>query len=66
MSGANYFSESVEWTGYAIASWCWPGFVMAVFTTVFLGSRALQHHRFYLKKFDDYPPHRKAFIPFLL
>lgn len=66
VSGANYFSESLEWTGYAIASWSWAGLVMAAFTTMFLGTRALQHHRFYLKKFEHYPKDRKAFIPFVL
>lgn len=46
VSGANYFSECLEWTGYAIACWSWAGFAMAVFTTMFLGTRALQHHRY--------------------
>ena len=45
VSGANYFSECLEWFGYALCSWSWPGLVMAVFTTLFLGARALQHHR---------------------
>ncbi len=44
VSGANYFGETLEWSGYALASWSWPGFVMAAFTAMFLGSRALQHH----------------------
>ena len=93
VSGANYFSECLEWTGYALASWSWAGFVMAAFTAAFLGSRAMQHHRYihhthththtplpkealhyntlsshryYLKKFEDYPKNRKALIPFVL
>ena len=44
VSGANYFGECLEWTGYAIAGWCWPGFVMATFSVMFLGSRAIHHH----------------------
>ncbi len=48
VSGANYFSESVEWTGYAIACWSWPGLVMVAFTIMCVGSRALQHHRLVL------------------
>ena len=46
VSGANYFGECLEWTGYAIACWSWSGFVMAAFTSLFLGPRALQHHRY--------------------
>lgn len=45
VSGANYFGESLEWTGYAIACWSWPGAIYAVWSTLFLGSRAIQHHR---------------------
>ena len=45
VSGANYFGESLEWTGYAIACWNAPATAFAAFTCLFLGSRALQHHR---------------------
>ena len=45
VSGANYFGECVEWTGYAIACWSWPGTVFAIFSILFLGSRAVHHHR---------------------
>ena len=45
VSGANYFSECVEWTGFAIACWSWPSLVMALFTIMFLCPRALQYHR---------------------
>ncbi|CAJ0569540.1 unnamed protein product, partial [Mesorhabditis spiculigera] len=31
-----------------------------------IGPRALQHHRWYLQKFDNYPKERAAIIPFLL
>ena len=45
VSSANYFGECLEWAGYGVACWSWAGVVMAVFTTLFLGPRALQHHR---------------------
>jgi 3-oxo-5-alpha-steroid 4-dehydrogenase 1 len=66
VSGANYFGESVEWTGYALACWNVPASCFALFTVVNLGSRAIQYHWFYLDKFEDYPKDRKAFVPFLL
>lgn len=59
VSGANYFSESLEWFGYAVATWSWPGFVMFAFTTMFLGSRALHHHKYAknkTKKTTPLPP----------
>jgi 3-oxo-5-alpha-steroid 4-dehydrogenase 1 len=71
VSGANFFGEIVEWSGFAIAcsagekSWL-PALCFALCTAMNIGPRALQHHSWYLKKFDDYPPDRKALIPFLL
>ncbi|XP_036605050.1 3-oxo-5-alpha-steroid 4-dehydrogenase 2 [Trichosurus vulpecula] len=65
ISGANYFGEIVEWIGYAMATWSPPGLAFAFFSLCFLGKRACQHHRFYLKKFQDYPKSRKALIPFI-
>jgi 3-oxo-5-alpha-steroid 4-dehydrogenase 1 len=66
VSGANFFGETVEWVGFAIACWSLPAVVFAIFTTCMIGTRALSHHRFYLEKFEDYPKDRKAFIPFLI
>ncbi|XP_067844738.1 3-oxo-5-alpha-steroid 4-dehydrogenase 2-like [Heptranchias perlo] len=66
VSVANYFGEIVEWLGYSIATWTFPAFAFAIFSTLYLGSRALRHHRFYVEKFQDYPKSRKALIPFLL
>ncbi|XP_043843757.1 3-oxo-5-alpha-steroid 4-dehydrogenase 2 [Dromiciops gliroides] len=65
ISGANYFGEIVEWIGYAVATWSFSGLAFAFFTSCFLGKRAYHHHRFYLKKFQDYPKSRKALIPFI-
>jgi len=66
VSAANYFGEMVEWIGFAIANWSLPSAAFAVFCCCFLGSRGYHHHLDYLKKFDTYPKHRKALIPFLL
>lgn len=66
VSGANFFGEIVEWSGYAIASWSLPGVAFAVFTACNIGPRAVEHHKWYLTKFKgEYPAGRKAVIPFL-
>mmetsp|Transcript_67720 Transcript_67720/g.159491 ORF Transcript_67720/g.159491 Transcript_67720/m.159491 type:complete len:268 (-) Transcript_67720:25-828(-) len=66
VSGANYFGESLEWVGFALVCNSLPSVAFAVFTANFLGSRACNHHRWYQNKFkEQYPPERKAFIPFL-
>lgn len=65
VSGANFFGEIVEWAGFAIASWSFPAFCFAFFTFCNIGPRAQQHHQWYVEKFKDYPPERKAVIPFL-
>ena len=67
ISGANFFGEILEWTGFAIASWSQPAAVFAFATALNIGPRALHHHEWYLAKFkEDYPKQRKALIPFLL
>jgi len=68
VSAANYFGEICEWWGYSLAAQFNPGSLFfAGFSTIFLGMRGLQHHRFYLDKFkEDYPKDRKAVIPFII
>jgi 3-oxo-5-alpha-steroid 4-dehydrogenase 1 len=68
VSGANFFGEIVEWTGFAIASnFSLFAVAFAVFTACNIGPRAVQHHRWYLEKFrESYPRDRKALFPFLL
>ena len=46
VSGANYFGETLEWVGYAIACWNLQAASFAIFVMMFLGSRALQHHKY--------------------
>jgi len=72
VSGANFFGEIVEWTGFALASGSVPAAVFAFFTVCNIGPRAVQHHLDYKIKFSGrdgkelYPVERKALIPFLL
>lgn len=65
VTSANYFGETMEWTGFAIASNSWCGVAFAVFTFANLFPRAVATHAWYKKKFQDYPRHRKAFFPYL-
>jgi protein-S-isoprenylcysteine O-methyltransferase Ste14 len=65
VSCPNYLGELLEWTGWAIATSALPGLAFAIFTAANLVPRARAHHAWYRKQFDDYPPERRALIPFL-
>ena len=66
VSCANYFGEIVEWSGYALASGGrLPAVAFAFFTFANLAPRAHHHHSWYKAKFDEYPNHRRAVLPFL-
>lgn len=45
VSGANFFGEILEWSGFAVLNWSLPALAFAVFTLFNIGPRALQHHR---------------------
>ncbi|KZS88278.1 hypothetical protein SISNIDRAFT_476046 [Sistotremastrum niveocremeum HHB9708] len=73
ISYPNYFCEWIEWlsfaliaspphvTGFLTPPWL---FFFAEVWTMF--PRAVSGHRWYHKKFDDYPKDRKIIIPFVL
>ena len=49
VSGANFFGEMVEWTGFAVAAWGvpharLPALAFAAFTACNIGPRGVQHH----------------------
>lgn len=66
ISCPNLFGEIIEWTGYACMIGTLPAWSFAIWTFVNLVPRALDHHKWYLQKFTDYPEERKAVIPFVL
>jgi len=66
VSCPHYFSEIVEWTGWAILTWTWAGLVFALWTAANLVPRALAVHRSYRAQFPDYPANRKALLPYIL
>jgi 3-oxo-5-alpha-steroid 4-dehydrogenase 1 len=66
VSCPNYLGEIVEWVGWAVATWSLAGLAFAFWTAANLLPRALAHHRWYRRRFPDYPAERRAIVPFLL
>ncbi|MDF1565464.1 MAG: DUF1295 domain-containing protein [Deltaproteobacteria bacterium] len=66
VSCPNYLAEIVQWIGWALATGSLIGAAFAIFTACNLAPRALQHHRWYRENFPDYPPGRRALLPFVL
>ena len=66
VSCPNYLGEIVEWTGWALATWSPAGLAFAVYTAANLAPRAVANHRWYHEHFADYPPRRRALVPYLL
>eukprot|EP01061_Rhynchopus_euleeides_P013697 TRINITY_DN2380_c1_g1_i3.p1 TRINITY_DN2380_c1_g1~~TRINITY_DN2380_c1_g1_i3.p1 ORF type:complete len:277 (+),score=99.31 TRINITY_DN2380_c1_g1_i3:72-833(+) len=67
VTAANYFGEMLEWIGFAIAAdLSIVPVIFAINTICNLLPRALQYHQWYQEKFEDYPKHRCALIPFIL
>jgi 3-oxo-5-alpha-steroid 4-dehydrogenase 1 len=66
VSCPNYLGEIVEWTGWGIAAWSPAGLLFALYTVANLAPRALAHHAWYRRSFPQYPPRRKALVPFVL
>ena len=67
ISGANFFGEILEWFGFAIATgFALPAVTFAFSTACNIAPRAVQHHQWYLTKFEDYEKlGRKAIVPFV-
>ena len=66
VSCPNHLGEIVEWFGFAIMCWNLPALSFAIWTASNLIPRALSHHAWYGKHFDDYPRDRAAVVPFML
>lgn len=66
VSCPNYLGEMIEWSGFALCTWSLPAAAFAVWTVANLLPRALAHHRWYRERFADYPPERRAVLPFLV
>lgn len=66
VSCPNYFGEIVEWSGFALATRSPGALLFVLWTVANLVPRAVRHHRWYRETFPDYPPSRRAVLPFLL
>ena len=66
ISCPNFFGEILEWGGFALLTWSPAALTFFIWTMVNLIPRGLDHHRWYKKKFPDYPGNRKAIIPYIL
>lgn len=66
VSCPNYLGEIVYWLGWAIACWSFAAFAFTLLISCILLPRALSYHKGYKRRFQNYPPSRKAIIPFLL
>ncbi len=66
ISCPNYFGEIIEWLGFAVMVWSLPALSFLVWTVANLVPRALSYHHWYQRTFPDYPPYRKAIIPYIL
>jgi 3-oxo-5-alpha-steroid 4-dehydrogenase 1 len=66
ISCPNLFGEIVEWIGFALMAQNLGATSFAVWTVANLFPRALDHHKWYKQRFDDYPAERKAVIPFII
>ena len=66
ISCPNYFGEIIEWFGFAIMTWSLPGLLFALWTIFNLVPRAISTHRWYKTQFENYPPNRKAIIPYII
>jgi len=66
VSCPNYLGEIVTWLGFFVVTLSLPALSFLVWTIVNLIPRALDNHKWYKNEFPDYPPTRKAVLPFLL
>ena len=66
VSCPNMLGEMIEWLGFAIMVGSLPAWSFVLWTAVNLIPRTLDHHKWYLQKFSDYPQQRKAVIPFVI
>lgn len=66
VSCPNFLGEIIQWTGFAVMTWSPAALVFALWTFYNLVPRALDHHRWYRQTFPDYPPERKAILPWII
>ena len=66
VTNPSYLTEITAFAGFAIATWSLGATFILLVTIANLVPRAFQTHRWYREKFPDYPPERRALVPFVL
>ena len=66
VSNPSYLTELISFLGFAIATWSLGAVFVLLVSAANLIPRAFQVHRWYKKKFDDYPNQRKVLVPFII
>ena len=66
VSCPNFLGEIIEWGGFALLTWGLAPLSFFIWTCVNLVPRALDHHKWYKKKFEKYPEKRTALVPYIL
>ena len=66
ISCPNHFGELIQWGGFALMALNCPATTFFLWTAANLIPRAMNHHKWYKKTFDEYPESRKAIIPGVL
>ena len=65
VSSPNLLGEIIEWGGFALLTCSWPALAFFIWTCANLIPRALANHRWYQRRFPEYPANRKALLPFI-
>lgn len=66
VSCPNFLGEIIQWSGFALMTWSPAALVFVLWSFFNLVPRALDHHSWYRKTFEDYPRERRAIVPFLI
>jgi 3-oxo-5-alpha-steroid 4-dehydrogenase 1 len=65
ITSPSYLTELTAWAGFALLTWSLAGVFILAISAANLVPRAVATQRWYRERFPDYPPERKALIPFL-
>ncbi len=63
MACPNLAGEILEWFGFALLTWSFPGLAFAIWTVANLAPRAVWRRNQYRESFADFPKGRAALIP---
>ncbi len=66
VSCPNFLGEIISWAGFTLVAFNLAALSFLIWTIVNLTTRALDHHKWYIKEFPEYNKERKALIPYIL